>query len=179
MAGLNFGTRKFGLAGIVGVILVALAVFVLLGGHFGSGTMSNSSDWPAKFQSNGEQIYFTGTSASNLPIRFQSDSVHMEMIGGGCVTCHGAYREGGRLMPRFWITVPRLTPAALFEEHKEEVESDGHGDHDAYTDDALRRAITAGIDPSGKLFDPAMPKWSMSDQDLDDLIAFLRTPVKK
>ncbi len=99
----------------------------------------------------------------------------MRMMSGssGCVTCHGADRLGGRLMPRFWITVPPLTFEALFSEHDE----DGHGDHEGYSDESLRRAITQGIDPGGKPLDLAMPRWSMSEKDLDDLIAFLKTDI--
>ena len=32
-----------------------------------------------------------------------------------------------------------------------------------------------GLDPGGNPMEPAMPRWNMSDQDLDDLIAFLKT----
>ena len=78
-------------------------------------------------------------------------------------------------MPRFWKAVPPLTPAALFEEDDDGSGDDGHGDHDGYSDAALRRAITEGLDPDGKRFDPVMPRWSMSEQDLADLIDFLKS----
>jgi len=41
----------------------------------------------------------------------------------------------------------------------------------------LRRAITKGVDPGGKQLDPGMPRWSMAEQDLADLIDFIRSPV--
>jgi hypothetical protein len=41
----------------------------------------------------------------------------------------------------------------------------------------LRRAITDGVDPAGERLDPAMPRWSMSGEDMADLIAYLKTPV--
>jgi hypothetical protein len=41
----------------------------------------------------------------------------------------------------------------------------------------LRRAITRGLDPDGKRLDPAMPRWSMSEQDLTDLVDFLKSPA--
>ncbi len=93
------------------------------------------------------------------------------MSGGGCVNCHGVDRQGSRLMPRFWMVAPPLTADALFGEH----EDGGHGDHDEYTDDTLRRAITRGIDAGGESLDPAMPRWSMTEQDMDDLIGYLKT----
>ena len=80
-------------------------------------------------------------------------------------------------MSSFWTAAPPLTPAALFKEHNDGSSDDGHGDHDGYDDATLRHAITEGLDPDGKQFDPVMPRWSMSEQDLADLITFLNSPV--
>ena len=140
--------------------------------------MTGQGDWPTRFQTNGERIYFTATSASGARISPGGGGMHMSMMGGGCVSCHGVKRQGGRVMPRFWKVVPPLTPAALFGEHDASEKDDGHGDHDFYTDETLRRAITKGIDPGGKPFDRAMPRWSISRPDLDDLIAHLKSPVR-
>ena len=56
----------------------------------------------------------------------------------------------------------------LFREHEE----DGHGDHEGYIDETLKHAIIRGVDAGGKSLDQDMPRWFMSKQDLDDLIAF-------
>ena len=154
-----------------GVILIAvIGVLVLVG----MGSKANRSSWPTQFQSNGERIYFTARSVSGLRISAKGGTMHMGMMAGssGCVTCHGADRQGRRLMHQFWKTTPPLTPDALFEKHAQ----DGHGDHDGYSDETLRRAITKGIDAGGKPLVQEMPKWTMSEQDLDDLIAFLKSP---
>lgn len=153
------------------VLIAVIGVLVLVG----MGSKATRSNWPTQFQSNGERIYFTARSASDLPINTQGGTMHMRMMatnGGGCVTCHGVDRQGGRLMPRFRNVVPPLTPEALFEEHEE----DGHGDHGGYTDETLRRAIFKGIDAGGKPLAQEMPRWSMSEQDINDLIGFLRSP---
>lgn len=143
------------------------------------GSNWSGANWPAQFRSNGERIYFTGTSASGVSITSASDSMHMQMHGGGCVNCHGADRQGGRLMPQFWMIAPALTPAALFGGHDDAPDKDGHGDHAEYDEAALRRAITEGIDPAGKRLDTAMPRWTMAERDLGDLIAFLKDPPSK
>ncbi|MEH6648180.1 c-type cytochrome [Sulfitobacter sp.] len=174
-----FYRRYVRLGGIVLVLAVALVAAQLT---FGSGPMTNRADWPSEFQSNGERIYFTGTSASGQLISLQGGTMHMRMSAGGCVTCHGADRKGGRLMPKFWKSAPPLTAAALFGEHANEDndasgDGDGHGDHDSYTEDTLRRVITDGVDPAGERLDPAMPRWSMSAEDMADLIAYLKTLV--
>ncbi|VVB84914.1 Uncharacterised protein [uncultured archaeon] len=42
-----------------------------------------------------------------------------------------------------------------------------------YTDD-LKRAITKGVDSEGKKLEPPMPVWKMSDEDMNDLIAYIK-----
>ena len=128
------------------------------------------------YVSNGERIYFTGSSISGSVISASGGNghmnFHMRMHGMDCVSCHGAEREGKRLWPQFWIKAPALTAKALFESvtHDE----DGHGDHGSYDNESLRRAITLGIDPSGEQLDDAMPRWNMNPTDLNDLIAYLK-----
>jgi len=162
-------SRKRRMATIGSIVLISLITIVAWQVYF------NRGNWPTQFQNNGERIYFTGLSATGAAMSSRGGGMHMRMMAGGCVTCHGADRQGGRLMPRFWLVAPPLTPDALFREHDEAGANDGHGDHDGYTDETLGRAITRGIDPDGKPLDLAMPRWSISDQDLDDLIAYLRS----
>ena len=128
-------------------------------------------DIPTKFQSNGERIYYTGTSVSRDPLTYSGGNMHMQMMGGGCTTCHGSNRGGGRMMPRFWLSAPPLTREALFENHAAE---DGHGAHGSYDSETFRRAIFEGIDPSGEALDSLMPRWSMSERDLRDLLNYLK-----
>ena len=44
----------------------------------------------------------------------------------------------------------------------------------AYTKATLSTAIRKGMDPNGRLFSPAMPKYSLSDQDMATLIDYLK-----
>ena len=68
----------------------ALLLATLAGGcDFGPGHMMGQARLPASFASNGERIYFTGTSASGDPITFQGGDLHMTMMGAGCANCHG------------------------------------------------------------------------------------------
>jgi len=138
----------------------------------------NSGSSPSEFVSNGERIYFTGSSASGSPINAVGGNGHMNMHmrvhGTGCVSCHGAEREGRRLWPQFWIKAPALTAEALFAADEHDGDSDGHGDHESYDRQSLRRAITQGIDPAGERLDSAMPRWTMSPSDLNDLIAYFK-----
>lgn len=145
---------------------------LLIGCDMGTGPMMGRQTLPSSFKDNGERIYFTGISASGNPVTFSGGHMHVRMHGGSCASCHGADRQGGtRMMPWFWVVAPAITAEALFGNHEE---ADGHGDHQAYTETSLRRAIIEGIDPSGKPLDNAMPRWSMSKQDLDDLLQYLQ-----
>ena len=70
------------------------------------------------------------------------------------------------------IEVPDIRYETLTSEaHGEHSE----GEHEPYDEAAIKRAITEGVAPDGEKLDWPMPRWSMSDQDLDDLVAFLRT----
>jgi mono/diheme cytochrome c family protein len=159
---------------LVVVVIIAIAGIAAWQGLFGMNFTMHNSRLPKIFQNNGERIYFTATTASGLAISSRGGRMGMMAGMGGCVNCHGAKRQGSRLTPRFWIKAPALTPQALFQEH----DDDGHGDHEGYSEESLRRAITQGIDAGGKPLDPIMPRWSMSEKDLDDLVIFLKSPVK-
>ncbi len=79
------------------------------------------------------------------------------------------------MMARF--DVPDITWGKLTQgEHREENSAkDEHEEHPPYTEETLKSAITRGIDPAGEPLDDEMPHWSMSGQDLDDLVGFIKT----
>ena len=171
--GIMFGLRRTECIGMK-IIFILLSGFFLTG--CGHGPFFNSTDdyLSMTFTSNGERIYFTGTSDSGLPINATStDSqmgMHMRMHAGGCVVCHDEDRSGSRLFPRFWIKAPALTAQSLVEKSEHD---DGHGDHAIYTKESLRLAISAGLDPSQSKLHPAMPRWSMDESDMSDLVDFI------
>jgi len=39
----------------------------------------------------------------------------------------------------------------------------------------IKRAITKGIDPAGEPLDWTMPRWQFGDEDVADLLAYLKT----
>ncbi|MBC8238887.1 MAG: c-type cytochrome [Alphaproteobacteria bacterium] len=163
--------RRIKTLAVLGGILLVVFVAVL-------GWNGDRENWPVEFQTNGERIYFTGISSSGFRIGANGGGMHMQMHDSGCATCHGADRQGRRLMPKFWKAAPSLTPSALFGEHSETSEENGHGGHEGYNDDTLRQAITEGIDPDGNPLDQAMPRWSMDARDMADLTEFLKSPVR-
>ncbi|MEZ4864840.1 MAG: c-type cytochrome [Caldilineaceae bacterium] len=144
-----------------------------------------------RFASNGERIYFTGTSA-NGPISYSGGDygpmAGRGMMGRGmmrgislaCADCHGSDAKGGQhFMHMQLMDAPDIRWRTLT---SGEEAGDTHADegghemaHEPYTPETFARAVRNGIDPAGNPLDAAMPRWQMSDQDITDLIEFLQT----
>ena len=94
----------------------------------------------------------------------------MGMMRTNCAQCHGRDGQGRRTM---MFTTPNITYRNLTDPQGM-LEPDGERGH-TYTDAAIRQAITQGLDAEGEPLDSLMPRWRMDDQDLDDLIDYLKT----
>jgi mono/diheme cytochrome c family protein len=132
--------------------------------------------WYSKrnFASNGERIYYTGTSAKTGPIPFEGGPMWMAHGGVGCVACHGVHGRGG--VPVMMGTViPEDIRYSVLMKEEEPGKAKQEMEHPPYTDALIKRAITQGIDPAGKALDWTMPRWQMSEADADDLLAYLKT----
>jgi ABC-type branched-subunit amino acid transport system substrate-binding protein len=79
--------------------------------------------------------------------------------------CHG---ENGR---GIGIVSPAINWSAL-------TEPEGHQHlkrvHKPFDEASLIRAITRGVDPDGNDFEATMPKYTMADEDMADLVAYLK-----
>ena len=120
-------------------------------------------------QEHGREIYRRGTlpGSSVGTAAIGADAVPLPASSFACATCHGIHGEGGReggvdTPPLNWkrLTLPSVSSVT------------GRR-RDAYTPETLRRAITAGVDPSGARLYPSMPRYSMPDKDLTKLVAYL------
>lgn len=163
---------------LVGLVLVAACFALFLGGlgwrQMVGPMWAPFGLFPGRFESNGARIYFTGTSESGRPII--AEMAGMRMVRPGmmtCATCHGPDGRGGtvRMMMMGTFVAPDIRYKTLTEgEHGE-----GHAPGPPYTDETIKRAITQGIDSAGEPLDWRMPRWRMSEQDLNDLLEFLKT----
>lgn len=120
------------------------------------------------FSSNGERIYYTGIDSTGRQIGFEEGPMWLYMHGGSCVNCHGTTGRGG--VPVMMGTAIPADLTNLYSAHT-------HGDErmSPYTDDLMKRAITKGINANGERRDPTMPRWYMSEKDLNDLVAYIKT----
>lgn len=114
----------------------------------------------------GARIYYTATDSAGRPITYRGGM----MMGMACANCHGPDGHG-LATPMFVspnITYKNLTdPGGM-------VETDGSREG-VYTDETIKRTITQGIDSEGNPLQWPMPRWRMSDGDLNNLIEFLKT----
>jgi mono/diheme cytochrome c family protein len=131
----------------------------------GSGMMGRSGSGSGNYASVGEQIYLTGVGSDGQTVSHTAPRVSqgaLMMGGGGCGSCHAADGKGGtiKMMMGTAIKAPDITYGALLKT--------------GFTDATIRRAITKGLDESGKSLNVAMPRWQMSTTDLDATIAYLK-----
>jgi mono/diheme cytochrome c family protein len=126
-----------------------------------------------RFTSNGEQIYYTGVRAKSGPIPRTGGPMWVNYIWVGCVACHGVHGRGGIPVMMGTAISSDIQYAVLT--GKEHPEGDEKSDHPPYTDATIKQAITQGMDPAGEPLDWTMPRWQMTDPDLSDLLAYLKT----
>jgi cytochrome c oxidase subunit 2 len=160
---------------IGGAVLAGLAVVACLCALWFTATafFAPRTAERAEYRSNGAQIYFTATSWSGT--RVTSD-LRIGMMRSGtvaCATCHGPDGRGGRVRMMMRVfDAPDIRYGTLVSgEHGEEDEHE----HEPWTDATIKQAIMQGVEPNGEPLNWPMPRWTMSDQDLDDLLEFLKT----
>ncbi|MCM1987841.1 c-type cytochrome [Methanococcoides seepicolus] len=134
------------------------------------------SDIASQFDLNGELIYYTGYNEEGQLIPASGGPHWLYVHGGSCVSCHGVSGRGG--VPIMMGTdIPsdiRYSTLTAEDENANETVS-GHDEHPAYTDETIKEAIRDGIEPDGEELDYTMPRWDMSDDDIEDLIDYLKT----
>ena len=166
-------------AGILAGLFLLFGVLLLFT-LFSCGSRTGSfPSFLRRFESNGQRIYFTGTSKSGEPITAEMPGIQtmpgMHRMTQGmmvCAECHGSDGRGGTVRMMGTFTAPDIRYKTLT---SEEEHGQAHEGHPPFTDETLKRAITEGIDPAGEPLAWPMPRWDMSERDLNDLIEFLKT----
>jgi cytochrome c oxidase subunit 2 len=127
----------------------------------------NGTAWgTGAFGSNGERIYFTATSERGTAITYtDGPSSNNWMMGNGqlaCASCHGPNGQGGKHSMGMMqvMDAKDIRWSALQSEFDAE---------------KFRLAVTQGQDPDGTQLNTDMPRWNISDDDLADLITYLKT----
>ena len=155
-------------------IAIALSIIVtallLAGCVFSNKLMgSGGTAWGVgAFGSNGERIYFTSTSERGMAITYTggpASNSWMMMGGGGslaCASCHGTDGRGGEHS----MGMMQVMEAADIRWSVLESEFDP---------EKFRLAVVEGKDPDGTQLNTDMPRWNIGNDDLADLIDYLKT----
>jgi len=125
------------------------------------------------FESNGELIYYTGFNESGELIEIEYGPHWLYVHGGSCVDCHRTDGRGGYPIMMSPVIPPDIRYDSLVSEEHEEHEEEE--EHPPYTDETIKRAIREGIDPAGEPLDLTMPRWKMTDKDVNDVVEYLKT----
>jgi ABC-type branched-subunit amino acid transport system substrate-binding protein len=122
-------------------------------------------------ETRGKQIYVQGTSASGDEINAVVGDEGVILPGSAltCASCHG-YDGLGR--PEGGVLPPDIRWSQLAKTYGH-VHEDGRR-HAAFDEANFALMMRAGLDPSDNLLDRVMPLYQMSDQDLADLIAYMK-----
>lgn len=151
--------------------LIVSGITALLVGLIGLAVVV-AAPW-GSFASPGQRIYYTGSDAAgSIPGTIAGGAfMGPGMMGNAaCVNCHGADGRGGRISMMFGaLDIPDIRYSTLTTARSEEGTT-----IPAWTDSDIGRAIRDGIEPNGQRLEAPMPRWSMTDTDITDVIAYLK-----
>ncbi|HEY4573596.1 MAG TPA: ABC transporter substrate-binding protein [Thermoanaerobaculia bacterium] len=119
----------------------------------------------------GRRIYQEGTSPSGGEIVAVMSDAGVE-VPASAVPCAGCHGRDGKGKPEGGVIPSDLTWTALTKPYG--VTHSSGRKHPPYDARLLKRAISMGTDPAGNALHVAMPRYRMSLQDMEDLVAYLR-----
>ncbi len=160
----------------LGLLILGIAGVCLYGA--GRGHMAPFSGWGAggvydkgSYASNGERVYYLGVDSDEKKIRFRGGPHWLRMMGGSCVNCHGPDGKGSLpvMMGTHLPSDIRYSALVSGEHHGDE-----EGEGEAYTEEQIRKAVREGVGPSGRRMDRTMPRWDITDEDMEDLLEYLK-----
>jgi ABC-type branched-subunit amino acid transport system substrate-binding protein len=164
-------------------LLCVIAALLILSEHSAVSSLAESVSFSNSFQSPaksglpglsadeklGKAFYLRGESASGREITAMVGEIDVPASTVTCAGCHGprglGRTEGG-------VTAGNLTWSYLTKPY-------GHVDeggrkHSAFSEASLIRTMTAGLDPAGNKLAVAMPTYRLPQQDMANLIAYLK-----
>lgn len=130
-------------------------------------TAGLAADTLADAQERGKLIYTKGESAGSRIITASIANAEAPASASilPCIQCHGLDGRG------IGIISPDINWATLVDPEGHEHTQRTHGPYD---EASLAKAIRDGVDPAGNTFEITMPKYAMADEDMADLIAYLK-----
>jgi ABC-type branched-subunit amino acid transport system substrate-binding protein len=124
-----------------------------------------------ELEKRGKLVYAAGESASGAPITAVV-SRGATPIPASILPCSGCHGDDGAGRPEGGVVPSDVSWSTL-------VSSYGHKhsygrSHPAFDKDSIAASIIQGIDPAGNELDMAMPRYAMSQDDMNALLAYLK-----
>lgn len=153
-------------------MFIRLTIILLIGVAGGVMALSQSQTQRRELtvqEKRGKAFYLRGESASGQEITAMMGEVDVPATTLTCAGCHGNRGEG---RTEGGVTAGNMSWAYLTKPY-------GHTDeggrkHSAFTEASFVRSLTAGMDPAGNKFTVAMPTYRMPQEDMANLIAYLK-----
>lgn len=123
---------------------------------------------------NGKSIYEHGKRHNGPRIAFNGGPHWMRSQSAGCQTCHGPQGLGGKTPDFCTVETPPITCKYL-RGNGYSLASRKNGEHPAYDEHALKKALKTGVKPNGIEMDYCMPRWRFINKDFFDLLGYLHT----
>jgi ABC-type branched-subunit amino acid transport system substrate-binding protein len=117
----------------------------------------------------GKAFYLRGESASGPEITAMMGEIDVPASTLTCAGCHGNRGQG---ITEGGVTAGNMTWAFLTKPYGHS--DDGGRKHPPFTESSFARLMTAGIDPAGNKVAVAMPTYRMPQEDMANLIAYLK-----
>lgn len=165
------------------VLLCAIAGFLLLSDRSAVFSPVKAGSFPRSFQGQtkpeprglsaeekrGKAFYLRGESSSGQEMTAMVGEIDVPASTMTCAGCHGARGEG---KTEGGVTAGNLTWSFLTKPYGHA--DDGGRKHPAFSEGSFIRTLTAGVDPGGNKVSVAMPTYRMPQQDMANLIAYLK-----
>ncbi len=167
---------------LINVLILAIAGVLILSDR-SAVVPAGANSFPISFQNQikreqaslsteekrGKAFYLRGESSSGQEITALVGEIDVPASTIPCAGCHGARGEG---KTEGGVTAGTLTWSFLTKPY-------GHNDeggrkHPAFSEGSFIRSLTAGLDPAGNKMSVAMPTYRMTQQDMANLIAYLK-----
>jgi len=146
-------------------------VLLIAAAHAPAIAMAQASDGLTEAEQRGKRIYRQGETESGRPV-----TVWLGRGGGelpaSVVPCGGCHGRDGLGRPEGGLEPPDITWSTLTASYGHE--HDFGRVHPPFDDETFARAIADGADPAGNVLDNAMPRYRMADEDLADLLAYIK-----
>ena len=117
----------------------------------------------------GKALYLRGESSTGKEITALLNDLDVPASTLTCAGCHGSRGEG---KTEGGVTAGNLVWSNLTKSYGHT--HDNGRKHGAFNENSFIRALTGGVDPAGNKLAVAMPAYRMPQQDMSDLIAYLK-----